>query len=185
MSAPRQVQVHRDCVGVGARGKARAGGQAVGALGIREGSGHAVPHCRRLRRAAGFSLLEVIAAVLLLAITFASLMRVAGSSIDLTRRSAERSAAAMWARSLLDSAFVLEPIRPGRSSGRFDARYSWQLDVQPWTIPGAAMPTQPAAMVPLRLFKLDLDVLWRSGRHDYRARFSTLRLAAPLPTAGR
>lgn len=133
----------------------------------------------------GFSLLEVVAAVLLLAITFASLMRVAGSSIDLTQRSAERSAAAMWARSLLDSAFVLEPIRAGRSSGRFDARYRWQLDVQPWTVPGAAAPAQPAAAMPLRLFRLDLDVLWRSGGHDYTARFSTLHLAGPLPTAGR
>jgi general secretion pathway protein I len=144
-----------------------------------------VPGFRRAARVRGFSLLEVIAAVLLLAITFASLMRVAGSSLNLTARSAERSTAALWARSLLDSAFVLEPIRTGRSSGRFDQRYSWQLDVQPFqpapvgAAPAGPQPQAPAS--PLRLYRLDLDVLWKSAGHDYRARFSTLRVGGPPP----
>jgi general secretion pathway protein I len=121
----------------------------------------------------------------LLAITFASLMRVAGSSLNLTARSAERSEAAMWARSLLDSAFALEPIHAGRSSGRFDERYRWQLDVQPWQ-PAPTAPTagpQPRAPAsPLKLYKLDLQVFWKGAGHDYSAHFSTLRLGGP--TAG-
>ena len=135
-------------------------------------------------RARGFTLLEVIAAVLLLAITFASLMRVAGSSLALTARSAERSEAAMWARSLLDSAFVLEPIRVGQSSGRFDERYRWRLDVRPFQPPAGApangpQPRAPAS--PLKLYRLDLDVMWKSAGHDYSARFSTLRVGGPQP----
>lgn len=130
----------------------------------------------------GFSLLEVVAAVLLLAITFASLMRVAGSSLNLTARAAERSQAALWARSLLDSAFVLEPIRPGRRSGRFDERYSWQMSVQPFQLPAsapAAGPQPQAPASPLRLYRLDLEVLWKSAGHAYSARFSTLRAGGP------
>ena len=138
----------------------------------------------RARRASGFTLLEVIAAVLLLAITFASLMRVAGSSLTLTARSAERSEAARWARSLLDSAFVMEPMRTGRSSGQFDQRYRWQLDVQPFQLPataqaGGPQPRAPAS--PLRLYRLDLEVMWKSAGHDYSAHFSTLRVAGPQP----
>jgi general secretion pathway protein I len=145
----------------------------------------ALPESRRARRApraSGFTLLEVIAAVLLLAITFASLMRVAGSSLNLTARSAERTQAAMWARSLLDSAFVLEPIRTGRSSGRFDQRYRWQLDVQPYQLPAATQANGPqprAPASPLKLYRLDLQVMWRSGGHDYTARFDTLRVGGP------
>jgi len=139
---------------------------------------------RRATRVDGFTLLEVIAAVLLLAITFASLMRVAGSSLALTARSAERSEASMWARSLLDSAFVLEPIRVGRSSGRFDERYRWQLDVRPFQPPATAQASGPqprAPASPLRLYRLDLDVIWKSAGHDYTARFSTLRVGGPQP----
>ena len=131
----------------------------------------------------GFSLLEVIAAVLLLAIAFGALMRVAGSSLNLTARAAERSEAALWARSLLDSAFVLEPIRAGSSSGRFDARYRWQLQVTPFNpVAGAPAPNAPALgqdAAPLRLFRLDLEVLWHASGHDYNAHFSTLRLSGP------
>jgi general secretion pathway protein I len=145
-----------------------------------------IPIPGRTRRADGFSLLEVVAAVLLLAITFASLMRVAGSSLNLTARSAERSQAAMWARSMLDSAFVLEPIRTGHSSGRFDQRDSWQMDVTAWQPPAAAPapgPQPQAPVSPLKLYRLDLQVLWKSAGHHYNARFSTLRVGGP-PAAG-
>jgi general secretion pathway protein I len=130
----------------------------------------------------GFSLLEVIAAVLLLAITFATLMRVAGSSLNLTARAAERSEAAMWARSLLDSAYVLEPPRIGASSGRFDTRYQWRLNVSAWQPPpaGVAGPVAPlAAPASLHVFRLDLEVLWSAAGHHYTAHFSTLRLGTP------
>lgn len=122
----------------------------------------------------GFSLIEVIAALLLLAIAFTALMRVAGGAIDLTHRAAQRSEAAMWARSLLDSAFVIEPLQAGTRTGRFDPRYRWQLQVTPWN-PGG----KPAANPPLQLYRLDLDVRWREGNHEQDAHFSTLRAGMP------
>lgn len=126
------------------------------------------------RRQGGFSLLEVIAAIMLLSIAFAALMKVAGASINLSRNAAEHSQAAMFARSLLDSAFVGEPVAAGSSSGRFDANYRWQLDVAPWTGAGAAAPDAP-----LRLYQLDLDVMWGPAAHPRSAHFRTLRLAGP------
>ena len=126
-----------------------------------------------MRHQGGFSLLEVIAAVMLLAIAFTALMKVAGASINLTQNAAEHSQAAMRARSLLDSVFVGEPIRLGSSSGRFDQQYRWQLDVTPWNeagnVPG----------MPLHLYQLDLDVLWGPLAHPRSAHFRTLRLGGP------
>lgn len=126
------------------------------------------------RRQNGFSLLEVIAAILLLAIAFTALMKVAGASINLTHNAAEHSEAAMRARSLLDSAFVGEAIKPGSSSGRFDAQFRWQLNVTAWNQAGAA-----AAEAPLHLYQLDLDVLWGPSAHPRSAHFRTLRLGGP------
>jgi general secretion pathway protein I len=122
----------------------------------------------------GFSLLEVIAAIMLLAIAFTALMKVAGASISLTHNAAEHSQAAMRARSLLDSAFVGEPIKPGSSSGRFDRQSRWQLNVTPWNTSGNAAPGTP-----LRLYQLDLDVLWGPLAHPRSAHFRTLRLGGP------
>jgi general secretion pathway protein I len=126
------------------------------------------------RRQQGFSLLEVIAAIMLLAIAFMALMKVAGASISLTHNAAEHSEAAMRARSLLDSAFVGEPIKPGSSSGRFDQQFRWQLNVTPWDQAGVAAPDAP-----LRLYQLDLDVLWGPPAHPRSAHFRTLRLGGP------
>ncbi|UJJ55338.1 MULTISPECIES: type IV pilus modification PilV family protein [Rhodanobacter] len=125
-------------------------------------------------RQQGFSLLEVIAAIMLLAIAFTALMKVAGASIGLSHNAAAYSEVAMRARSLLDGAFVGEPVRPGSRSGRFNPQYRWQLDVTPWSPGGPAMPGEP-----LQLYQLDLTVAWGSPAHPRRAHFRTLRLGTP------
>ncbi len=128
--------------------------------------------CQRASRAQrGFSLIEMIAAIMLLAIAFTALMKVAGASISLTQNAAEHSEAAMWARSKLDSVFVGQPPKPGNSSGRFNSRFRWQLAVTPWTQAGPALPNAP-----LHLYQLDLDVLWGPLARPQSAHFRTLRL---------
>jgi general secretion pathway protein I len=116
----------------------------------------------------------VIAAIMLLAIAFTALMKVAGASISLSQNAAEHSEAAMWARSLLDSAFVGETVKPGTSSGRFNPKFRWRLDVTPWNQAGVAAPDAP-----LHLYQLDLGVQWGSSAHPRSAHFRTLRLAGP------
>jgi general secretion pathway protein I len=137
----------------------------------------------------GFSLLEVIAAMLLLAVAFAALMKVAGGAIALSRNAAAHDEAALWARSLLDSTFVTEPVAPGSRSGRFNDRYRWTLDVTPWQPPGTPPPgAQPAGMPPgaaaQQLYRLDLAVQWGSATHPQVAHFDTLRLGQPAAVAG-
>lgn len=129
----------------------------------------------RSRNQRGFSLLEVIAAILLLAIAFTALMKVAGASINLSQNAAEHSEAAMHARSLLDSAFVGEPLKAGQQSGQFDQRFRWTLQVTPWIGAGAAPPSSP-----LHLYQLDLNVMWGPSAHPRSAHFRTLRLSGPL-----
>lgn len=138
--------------------------------------------------ARGFSLLEVIAATLLLAIAFAALLKVAGGSIALTRNADDHSQAALWARSLLDTVDITTPLRPGSSEGRFDDHYRWRLVVTPWSppptpgqapIPGQAPET---GVPPMRMVKLDLDVYWGARVRERSAHFSTLRLLGPPAT---
>lgn len=128
------------------------------------------------RRARGFSLLEVIAATLLLAIAFAALMQVAGGSIALTRNADDHSEAALWARTLLDTVDITTPLQPGTREGRFDDTYRWRLVIAPWN------PGQGGANPPARVMKLDLDVFWGSRPREHAAHFSTLRLLGPATT---
>lgn len=130
--------------------------------------------CRSMTRQKGFSLLEVIAAIAVLAIAFAALMQVAGSSLSLTARANERTQAALRARTLLDGAFVMEPVREGGSEGRFDDTYRWRMNVSRYQPPDE----KPAAdgFASAGMYRLDLDVIWGQGNDERHARFSTLRL---------
>ncbi|QNJ99754.1 prepilin-type N-terminal cleavage/methylation domain-containing protein [Dyella telluris] len=130
------------------------------------------------RRARGFSLLEVVAATLLLAIAFAALLKVAGGSIELTRNADDHSQAALWARSLLDTVDITTPLQPGRTEGRFDANYRWRLVVTPWSPAPAGQNN-----VPVRVMKLDLDVMWGPRLRERTAHFSTLRVLGPVKTS--
>lgn len=125
------------------------------------------------RHAPGFSLLEVIAAIAVLAIAFAALMQVAGSAMSLTARANERTQAALRARSLLDSAFIMDPVREGSSDGRFDDTYRWQLNVSPYNVGDAPADNANGG----RMYRLDLDVFWGERDHERRAHFATLRLS--------
>lgn len=153
------------------------GGARQGGLIARRRSRN-LPPVRRARCVGGFSLLEIIAAILLLAIAFTALMRVAGGSIGLTNNAADYTRAALWARSLLDTADAEGPLRPGHTEGQFDRQYRWRLTVAPWR-PADADPQQPPS--PLQVVKLDLDVLWGQGRSVRSAHFSTLRMTTPPP----
>ncbi|MBD8897775.1 prepilin-type N-terminal cleavage/methylation domain-containing protein [Rhodanobacter sp. DHG33] len=133
---------------------------------------------KRTSRQRGFSLLEVIAAMLLLAIAFAALMKVAGGAIELSRNAAAHDEAALRARSMLDSVFIAEPLVPGSSSGSFDKRYRWTLDVTPWQVPDAS-PSNA-----MQMYRLDLAVQWGSTEHPQVAHFVTLRLGRPSAPAG-
>jgi general secretion pathway protein I len=141
---------------------------------------------RRARHAQrGFTLLEVIAAIALLAVAFAALMQVAGSSMRLTAKAGDRSIAALHARAVLDGAFVVDPLQPGITQGTFDDNYRWRLSVSPWqpagqqTSPLQLQVANQTLSAP-RLFRLDLEIGWG----NQTARFSTLRLAPPPGATG-
>jgi general secretion pathway protein I len=117
----------------------------------------------------------VIAAIAILAIAFAALMQVAGSSLSLTARANERTQAALRARTLLDGAFVMEPVREGGSEGSFDDIYRWRMNVSRYQPPDE----KPAedGLASAGMYRLDLDVMWGKGGNERHARFSTLRMA--------
>jgi len=131
------------------------------------------------RHTRGFSLLEVVAATLLLAIAFTALLKVAGGSMELTRNADDHSQAALWARSLLDTVDITAPLQAGRTEGRFDDTYRWRLVVTPWT---PAQNNANAQGMPVRVLKLDLDVIWGPAMRERSAHFSTLRVLGPAKT---
>ncbi len=119
----------------------------------------------------GFTLIEVLAAIVLLSLAFAALLGTLGRASRLAANADAHTRAALCAQSALDSAFLFTPIRSGTVHGRCDKRFRWQLQARRWQAPGRAQPGPPVDM-----YRLDLTVRWGNGPREHHARFSTLRV---------
>lgn len=135
----------------------------------------------RASRRRGFTLIEVVAALAVLAVAVGLCLQIATSALRQTRQAAEHTQAALLAQSLLDAAGTGERIRPGRTSGRLDEGYRWELEVTPYegdlVREGALVPT----LLAVRLYRLELSLSWDVGRDQRTVRFSTLRAMTPDP----
>lgn len=144
------------------------------------------------QRSAGFTLIEIIAAFLIFAISFGVLLQILSGSLHITARSADYTHAALWAQSLMDTQGIGEPLREGDESGRFDDKYSWTLHIAKVDPPPVQQTTAPIAgntggQAPvvtqvannMDLFDIVLDVSWGSQYLTHHARFDTLRAQSP------
>jgi len=153
---------------------------------------HAPP---AFQKSGGFTLIELVAAFVIFAIGFGVLLQILTGSLRTTAQSADYSKAAMWAQSLLDTQGIGEPLSEGSSSGRFDDRYSWQLNIARYDPPPVATTVQTpltsdanglitTPVTPLDLFQLELVVSWGNVYLTHHARFTTVRVMNPPLQAG-
>jgi general secretion pathway protein I len=140
-----------------------------------------IPHPRSSR---GFTLLEVLAAIALLAFAFAIGLRAMSGALGNSMRGEALTSATLEAQSLLDQQGLVLPLRDGVQHGRFADGARWQLHTRKFTPPApppangfATSPAQPLAGNGIDLFRMDLDVRYGGGRMLH---FSTLRAQQAL-----
>ena len=124
------------------------------------------------RSQGGFTLIEVMAAFAVFALLFGVVLQVLSTSMQNTRRAGDYTQAALWAQTKLDSAGLEQMIEPGRTSGRFDDRFSWTLDVSEEMMFDAM--GVDVVDLPIALYRLELVVGWGDER-PREAVFTTLR----------
>ncbi|MEE4637860.1 MAG: type II secretion system protein [Wenzhouxiangella sp.] len=123
-------------------------------------------------RQRGFTLIEVMAAFAVFALLFGITLQILSTSMTNTRRAGDFTQAALWAQSVLDVAGLESMLEPGTSSGRFDDRFSWTLEVREELVfdDRGIDPLE----LPVALYHLRLVVEW--GENPTReAVFETLR----------
>jgi len=132
-------------------------------------------------RASGFTLLEVLAAIALLAFAFAIGLRAMSGALGNATQGAALTTAALQAQSLLDAQGLTAPLRTGVQRGRFADSSTWQLRTTALTPPSPPAPAAGFAASPAQsfgggidLYRLDLDVHY-GGSGARTLHFSTLR----------
>ncbi|HIE5354987.1 TPA: type II secretion system protein XpsI [Stenotrophomonas maltophilia] len=132
-----------------------------------------------MRRARGFTLLEVIVAFALLGLALTLLLGSLSGGARQVREAELRTRAVLHAQSLLAAAGVDAPLQVGQQRGDWEnGRYRWELQVQPWTEPRAGNVAATQSPGAPWLAELQLQVRWGDGERE-QLRWRSLRLLPP------
>lgn len=128
----------------------------------------------------GFSLLEVLAAFVVLALVGTALFRIFSGALGNASLSDEYSRATLYAESRLASPGVETPLREGVQQGTSDdGKYSWTARVEPYRTPGSTPDLDATVeLMPVRLWRIAVTVSWPGiAGSDRSIALATVRLA--------
>jgi general secretion pathway protein I len=125
-----------------------------------------------IRRQAGFSLLEVMVAFSILALTMGVLMQIFSRALTTTAKSGEYSRAATLAESRLNAVGNEIPLEVGLFSGEPQDGLSWQVYIEPYE------PVDVTWEPTLEAYRVTSVASWGDGSDGRRqVSLTTLRLA--------
>ena len=152
---------------VGADSSANGGGIGRGriAAGIAPTAARAGPGSSR-----GFSLIEVVVALAILALALGSLMQLFGAAARSATLTGERNQALALAESRLALLSAETVLTEGESSGTFDEKYRWRVRVAPFEEDAAE------ERRPLRPLLVSVAVSWGEGAVERRLSLTGVRL---------
>lgn len=123
------------------------------------------------QRSGGFTLLEILAAFLVFALAYTTLLQLFSGGVRSTILSQEYTEAVLLAQSKIAALGVEEPLEPGGGGGEFDDKYRWELEVSPWETSGSFSADGYQA----EMLHVSLTVLWGNDDRENRATLETLR----------
>jgi len=109
---------------------------------------------RRANRGHGFTLVELLVALTLLAVVGGTLLQLFHSGLRTARLAGAQSHAVLLARSKLTELQAYPALQPGTLAGDFDDDYRWEAVLTPLPDAGGAEPAR------LQLLDLVLTIAW-------------------------
>jgi Tfp pilus assembly protein PilV len=125
------------------------------------------------RRTAGFSLVEVVVAVVICALAIVGLFQAGSTGLFAADTAGKVQKAIQRAQSRLASVGRESAIAEGESEGDDSGGFRWHLRIHP-----SAAQTFPAPPVLMTLYDVEVTVSWPTGRRDRSVVLRTRRLAA-------
>ncbi len=133
-------------------------------------------HMRSAGNQQGFSLLEVLVAFTILALTLGVLTQVFSRALNTAALSSNYGRATALAEAGLALVGIDIPLEPGTRAGETDDGLQWQVQVTPYPA-GDLLPGD----LPLPAYVITSEVAWETARGNRRVSLFTLRLGDVPP----
>jgi general secretion pathway protein I len=124
---------------------------------------------------AGFTLVEIVAALAILALSLSVLLQIISDGARRTDQAGRMAQAGLLAQSLLAKLGAELPLQPGETAGAFADGFRWRLRMEPY---GDSVDRQ---QWPAGAYAVWAEVSWGDGGPERSVTLSTLRLGAKEP----
>jgi general secretion pathway protein I len=124
----------------------------------------------RRRSGAGFTLIEVVVALGILAFSASIIFGAIAGGLWSVRQANARAHAGLLAQSLLARIGGDLPLRAGETEGQFPQGFAWHVRLQPFGDAG------DRAQWPISAYAVTVEILWRDGAETRSLVIETLRL---------
>ncbi len=128
------------------------------------------------RRSGGFTLLELLLAFMVFALSFATVLEILSGSMRNTVRARHFTEAALTAQSIMDQVGVVIPLVPGEQASGEAGDYRWDLEIYEYQIAESDLsPVELAELTGIALLQVDLYVQWGTPPANQERRFTTVK----------
>jgi len=127
-------------------------------------------------RGRGFTLLELLLAFLVFAMSFAVVLQILSGSMRNTVRARHFSEAALTAQSLMDQVGLGIPLESGFTANGEAGEYQWEIDILDYSGNGEnEHSVELAELTGISLLQVDLAISWGAPPREQTRYFSTIK----------
>lgn len=131
-------------------------------------------------RASGFTLLEVLLAFVVFALSFTAILEILSGAMRNTTRAKEQTEAALITQSVMDQVGLDIPLESGSRSNGTSGDYRWDLQIYDYSSgPEAAMFAEVGEMLGVELLEVELQISWGIAPREKTRTFSTVKAVLP------
>lgn len=124
-------------------------------------------------RTCGFTLMEVLVALFIMATSLTMLMQLFSGGIRLRHTAKDYTQAVWHANARMETLLLSDPLEPGISSGKIDDRYKWHGQIKEIVLSENLEENESAA----KAYHVTLKIGWKSGQKDKEVVLDTVTLA--------
>ena len=128
------------------------------------------------KNSGGFTLLELLLAFMVFALSFATVLEILTGSMRNTVRARHFTEAALTAQSLMDQVGVVIPLESGQQIDGESGEYRWELEIYEYEDEETGLGNpELAELTGIGLLQVDLYVRWGEPPREQSRRFSTVK----------
>ncbi len=131
---------------------------------------------KRPSGAAGFTLIEVLLAFVIFALSFTVVLEILSGSMRNTMRAKEYTEIALIAQSVMDQVGLEIPLEAGTSTSGESGDYHWDLDISPFKGEGDnAHSVELGELTGIDLLEVEFVITWGTYPREHSDRFTTVK----------